>query len=156
MFARNRVKKLEKAVYLKRNQPKSLVLYEKRLVFKILSSHRSFRVIFLVMLSVLMFAAPGALQAVRAQSIISTISSGIGTTPYRFAIDPSNGNVYVSNVGGSSLSVISDSSNTVTRTANLSQSPNGVAFDSSNGNVYVTLPSANSVAVISGSSGSLV
>jgi len=67
--------------------------------------------------------------------------------------DPVNGDVYVGNYGGNSVSVIDGSTNTVVDTIDLgNHKPYALAFDPINGDIYVSTPPYNDggVAVIDG------
>ena len=67
--------------------------------------------------------------------------------------DPADGDIYVSNAGNGTVSVISSSTNMVVavlRVGNLSSSPLPPVFDSSNGKLYAAISSGDTVAVISG------
>ena len=117
---------------------------------------RRFRkAIFISLIVLFLLVSPSVLQIARAQSV-ATIIGGLGSEPYRLAVDSSTGNIYVSNNGGSSLSVISGASNKVQTSVSGASYPNGVAFDSSNGDIYATQPTENSVAVISGTSNNVI
>lgn len=73
--------------------------------------------------------------------------------PQAGVLDPANGDIYVSNAGNGTVSVISGTSNAVVavlRVGNLSSSPLPPVFDSANGELYVALSSGDTVAVISG------
>jgi YVTN family beta-propeller protein len=87
-------------------------------------------------------------------SVIATVP--VGTRPTAIAYDPSNGNLYVANGVGGSVSVISGSTNTVVATVPVGTHPIAFAFDSTNGNLYVANENSNSVSVISGSSNTVV
>ena len=68
-------------------------------------------------------------------------------------LDPADGDIYVSNAGNGTVSVISSSTNMVVavlRVGNPSSSPLPPVFDSSNGELYVAISSGDTVAVISG------
>src|SRR5947209_4422248 len=86
--------------------------------------------------------------------LISTIP--VGTFPYGITYGTAygNGNVYVALLGGNSVSVISDMTNSVVATIQVGTRPYGVAFG--NGNVYVANYDSNSVSVISSATNSVV
>lgn len=94
-------------------------------------------------------------------SVVATIP-----TPYAaagLALDPSNGDVYAtgsvatSSTGasvGTTVMVISGSTNTIVANLSAGSEPYGVAYDSSNGRIYVTNAQSGSVTSISVSAGS--
>ncbi|MDE1828653.1 MAG: YncE family protein, partial [Candidatus Micrarchaeota archaeon] len=65
------------------------------------------------------------------------------------AYDSGKGAIYVTNYGASTVSVISDNTNTVTATIPVGTNPYGVAYDSGKGAIYVTNYGASTVSVIS-------
>src|SRR5439155_760787 len=65
-----------------------------------------------------------------------------------------NGNIYVSNDGSSSVSVISGTTNSVIATVPVGTSPLGVAYG--NGNIYVSNYDSSSVSVISSTTNSVI
>ena len=71
-----------------------------------------------------------------ANTVTTTI--GVGSNPWRVAVNPTNGNVYVTNFDSNSISVIDGSSNTVTASIAVGVSPYDVAVNPNNGKVYVT------------------
>ena len=79
-----------------------------------------------------------------------------GTRPTGVAYDSGKGEVFVANSGSNSVSVISDSSNTVVATVTVGTSPWGLAYDSGKGEVFVTNWGSDNVSVISDSSNTVV
>ena len=67
--------------------------------------------------------------------------------------DPANGDIYVSNAGGNTTSVISGATNSLLTNVVVGDSPGTPVVDSANGDVYV--PSGSGVSVISGSTNAL-
>ncbi|HEV2193470.1 MAG TPA: fibronectin type III domain-containing protein [Nitrosopumilaceae archaeon] len=81
-----------------------------------------------------------------ADSLVATIP--VGSKPYTNAYG--NGNIYVTNYFGNSVSRINGATNTVVATIPVGNNPIGVAFDSANGNTYVANFMGNTVSVING------
>jgi len=68
-------------------------------------------------------------------------------------LDPTNGDIYVSNAGNGTVSVISSSTNTVLavlRVGSLWSSPSPPVLDPDNGELFVSLETQNTVVIISG------
>jgi YVTN family beta-propeller protein len=91
---------------------------------------------------------------VAANSVIATVP--VGTKPRAIAFDPGNGNLYVANLTGNSVSVINGSTNTVIATVPVGSEPLAIAFDPSNGDLYVANRTSNTVSVISGSTNTVI
>ena len=53
----------------------------------------------------------------------------VGTSPSGIAYDPAKGEIYVANSGYNTVSVISDSSNSVIKTVTVGNGPTGVVYD---------------------------
>jgi YVTN family beta-propeller protein len=92
-------------------------------------------------LILIMIFALSTLSMVHAAGVIATIPVGNpGTSsPYDYypAYDPSRGEVYVTNEGVATVSVISDSSNSVLATVPMRFSPTTIAYDSGKGEMFV-------------------
>src|SRR5437899_2799689 len=86
--------------------------------------------------------------------LISTIP--VGTFPYGITYGTAygNGNVYVALLGGNSVSVISDMTNSVVATIPVGMNPNGIVYG--NGNIYVTNYGGGTVSVISSVTNSVI
>ena len=97
-----------------------------------------------------------AAHAVSADSPLASVSVGGG--PYGIAFDSTNGDIYVTDLGTSTVSVISGSTNAVVATVPLgtSTSSRGIAFDSASGDLYVTNYNPSTVSVISGSTNAVL
>jgi len=70
--------------------------------------------------------------------------------PYGIAYDPSNGYLYVTDLGSDSVSVINGATNTVIAKILVGSEPVGVAYDPSNRYIYVTNELSDTVSVING------
>jgi YVTN family beta-propeller protein len=70
------------------------------------------------------------------------------------AFDPANGDIYVSNNGGNTTSVISGVTNSLIANVVVGDNPGTPVVDSANGDVYV--PTAGGVSVISGTTNALI
>src|SRR3989475_545425 len=86
--------------------------------------------------------------------VISTIL--VGTNPYGITYGTAygNGNVYVVLLSSNTVSVISDTTNSIIATVPVGVSPLGVAYG--NGNIYVSNYDSSSVSVISGTTNSVI
>ena len=76
--------------------------------------------------------------------------------PHDAAYDSAKGEVFVANQGSGTVSVISDSTNTIVATVPVGTDPNGVAYDSGMGEVFVANYGSNSVSVISDNTDAVV
>ena len=85
-----------------------------------------------------------------------TATIPVGNDPLADACDSGNGDVYVANLAGGSVSVINGVTNTVVATIPVGTDPGGLAYDSTNGNVYVANSGTDNVSVISGATNSVV
>ena len=79
------------------------------------------------------------------RSVISTIA--VGTNPAAVAVSPTGSTVYVTNGGGSSVSVIDAATDSVTQTIPLGAAPGGVVVSPDGSTVYVVELNGN-IAVI--------
>jgi YVTN family beta-propeller protein len=68
--------------------------------------------------------------------------------------DPANGDIYVCNGGGDSMSIMSGATNSLVTNIKFSSSPGNPVFDPANGDIYV--PVGGAVSVISGATNALV
>ena len=75
-----------------------------------------------------------------------------GTSPWGAVYDSSKNEVFVSNWGSNTVSVISDSNNAVTATVPVEKNPWGLAYDPAKGEIFVANSGGNTVSVISDSS----
>ncbi len=92
-------------------------------------------------------------SAVNAQSVVATVT--VGANPAGVAYDSGKGEIFVANEGGSTVSVITDTTNAVVATITVSY-PIGVVYDSGKGEVFVTSAGSNMVSVISDSTNTVV
>ena len=88
-----------------------------------------------------------AANTVRALGVSGTIT--VGTGPNGVAYDSGKGEVFVTNSGAGTVSVISDRTNNVIATVPLGENPGGIAYDSGKGKIFVTNAEGNTVSVIS-------
>jgi YVTN family beta-propeller protein len=82
----------------------------------------------------------------------STSSISVGASPTGIAYDTAKGWIYVVSSGTDSVSVISDSTNSIIKTIPVGSIPTGIVYDSGKSAIYVTNHGSNSVSVISDSS----
>jgi YVTN family beta-propeller protein len=80
----------------------------------------------------------------------------VGGAPGGLAYDSSRGEVFVANIDSDTVSVISDSSDTVVATIAVGSYPFGVAYDSDRGEVFVTNLNSGTVSVISDATDTVV
>lgn len=85
---------------------------------------------------------------------VTSIVPTLGLYTRGILYDPSNGDTYVSNYGGSTVTVLSGS--TVLGQINVGLSPAGMAYDSADGDIYVANLGAQDLSVISGESNQVV
>jgi YVTN family beta-propeller protein len=117
---------------------------------KIINKNSARRAILLsLFIGILLFSALSSIKV--AHAAYPTIS--VGSDPYGIAY-ASNGDIYVTNSGDNTVSVIDTSSNMVVKTIGVGSSPYGVAF--ANGDIYVANFGDNSVSVIDTSSNMVV
>src|SRR5437773_2529955 len=91
----------------------------------------------------------------QADSLIATIP--VGAYPQGIAYDSANGDLYVTNAGDNTVSVISGQTNTVVGSPiTVGNDPFGIALDFANGNLYVTNADSNTVSAISGQTNKVV
>jgi YVTN family beta-propeller protein len=85
-----------------------------------------------------------------ADSVIKTIS-GVGVYPFYIAFNPTNKDMYVTNYGSNTVSVVDSSTNTVigTISVGIGNNPYGIAFNPTNNDMYVVSRNSNTVSVIS-------
>ncbi|MGB9169004.1 MAG: YncE family protein [Nitrososphaeraceae archaeon] len=72
----------------------------------------------------------------------------VGANPVYVAYDPINKDMYVTNQGGTTVSVIDTTTNTVIKTITVGNTPIGIAFDTLNHNMYVANRNSGTVSVI--------
>jgi YVTN family beta-propeller protein len=93
----------------------------------------------------------------KADSVIATVP--VGSHPVTSAFNPNNGNMYVTNQGSNSISVIDGRTNTVIGSPiPVGTSPSGIAFNPNNGNIYVTNTNigSNTVSIIDGKTNTVI
>ena len=73
----------------------------------------------------------------------------VGANPEGIACDSGLNEIFVANYGSNTVSVISDSNNTVVATVPVGTEPTGVAYDSGKGEIFVTNDGSGTVSVIS-------
>ena len=81
-----------------------------------------------------------------ANTVTATIT--VGSQPVGVAFNPDDGDLYVANRGGGTVSVIDGTANTVTATITVGTGPFGIAFNPDNGDLYVANQRSNTVSVI--------
>ena len=79
-------------------------------------------------------------------TVVATIN--VGPQPRDIAFNPNNGLLYVTNQGGSNVSVINPTTNIVVGTIPVGSNPVGIAFNPNNRLWYVVNLAGNTVSVI--------
>ena len=95
-----------------------------------------------------------AVNMVNALGVTATIP--VGKAPMGVAYDSAKGEIFVTNGQDNTISVISDSTNTVVATIPGGAYPYGVAYDSAKGEIFVVNLHGNSLSVISDSTNAVV
>ena len=86
--------------------------------------------------------------------MVATIPVGNG--PFGAAYDSGKGEIFVPNLNTNTVSVISDSTNTVIATIPVEADPEGVAYDSGKGEIFLVNQNPDTVSVISDSTNTVV
>ncbi len=94
------------------------------------------------------------LKSAWADSVIKTIDVGRGANSIAF--NPANNDIYVTNQGSNTVSIIDSSSNAVVGTVSVGASPRGIAFNPSNNDMYVVNFVSRTVSVIDSSANKVV
>ncbi|MDN5847507.1 MAG: hypothetical protein L0H53_14680, partial [Candidatus Nitrosocosmicus sp.] len=77
------------------------------------------------------------------EGVIDTI--GIGSNPFGVAYNSDNNDIYVTNSGSDTVSVIDGDTNKVTDTIGGGIIPTGIAYNSDNNDIYVTNSGSDTV-----------
>jgi YVTN family beta-propeller protein len=86
--------------------------------------------------------------------VVATVT--VGASPASFAFDSGKGEVFVANSGGNTVSVISDSNNSVVAAVTVGSNPYDLDYDSARGEIFVANTYSRSVSVISDSNNQVV
>jgi YVTN family beta-propeller protein len=94
-------------------------------------------------------------------NVISTTSEEVGGSgffsPTGIAYNSDNGNIYVTNRGSDTISVINGSTNSLIDEISLDAvAPSGIIYNAANNYIYVTNTGSNSVSVINGTTNAVV
>ena len=89
----------------------------------------------LLLLTFLVLASLPPVPSASAQTVVATVK--VGSNPRLLAYDSIKGEIFVSDQGSSSVSVISDSTDLVLATVTVGSNPAGVVYDSGKGEVFV-------------------
>ena len=84
------------------------------------------------------------------------LAQGGGNNPGELVYDSGMGEIFVANTGSNTVSVISDSNNTVVANVTVGSNPYGVAYDPSKGEIFVYNEGDGTVSVISDNSNTVV
>ncbi|MCI4323760.1 MAG: PKD domain-containing protein [Thermoplasmata archaeon] len=83
-------------------------------------------------------------------TVIDTIdTSGSGTYPYAIAYDSGTGQMFVTNWDSTTVTVISDATNSIVATVGVGSAPWGIAYDPGTGEMFSANEQSNNVSVIS-------
>ncbi len=94
-----------------------------------------------------LYSVPGSVSVISGTSIVKTIT--VGFVPGMMAFNPSNGQIYLSNLFSNNVTVIDGSTNTVIRSITVGYYPVGVAYNPDTGVLYVANAFSNNVALLS-------
>jgi len=108
----------------------------------------------LILLAALALISGISLPLAHGQLVLATVS--VGENPVGIAYDSAAGEVFVANYFQNTVSVISDSTNTVVASVNVGSEPGGVAYDSARGELFVTNSNSSTVSIISDSTNAVV
>ena len=100
---------------------------------------------------ILVLSAANIVHAVQVTAIIP-----VGTSPEGIAYDSVLNELFVANYGSNTVSVISDSNNTVVATVPVGTEPTGVAYDFGKSEIFVTNAGSGTVSVISDTKNAVV
>jgi YVTN family beta-propeller protein len=87
-----------------------------------------------------------AANSVSAIGVTATIT--VGMNPEGIAYDSGKGEIFVSSMHNNTVSVISDTNNTVIKTIQVGNAPRGLVYDSAKGEIFVTSSGDSKVYVI--------
>jgi len=99
-------------------------------------------------------AASGPRTALSEPIVVASIT--VGTNPGYNHYDAARGETYVSNVGSSNVSVISDTSLSVVATVAVGSSPKGLDYDPTSGTIWVANSGGTSISVVSDQSNAVI
>ncbi|MGA2681468.1 MAG: hypothetical protein ABSF44_06675 [Candidatus Bathyarchaeia archaeon] len=119
----------------------------KTLKNKIATSLASLALILCLVLAT--FFSVASVNSVNAVAVTATVT--VGATPLGVVYDSSKGEVFASNSGTGSLSVISDTTNAVVASVGVGSAPLGLAYDSGKGEIWVSNSQSSFETVVSDS-----
>ncbi len=109
----------------------------------------------IVLLIVIQFLSSGLfLHGLSAYSATQTVT--VGVHPSGVVYDSGKDEIFVTNSGENTVSVISDTTNTVVATVVVGANPFGLAYDSNRGEIFVANYGSGTVSVISDSNNTVV
>jgi YVTN family beta-propeller protein len=112
--------------------------------------------ILLCLIFVVAFALSVTTVAHAATQLAIPPTISVGSSPEYVAYDPGMGEIFVTDQGDNTVSVISDSNNSVVATIAVGEYPTGVVYDSGKGEIFVSNGGANTVSVISDSTNAVI
>ncbi len=99
---------------------------------------------------------PGGIPAATTGQWTNVEQLGVGTFPTQIAYDSAKAEIFVSNGGGSTVSVISDATHIVVANVTVGSGPYGIAYDAAKGEVFVACSGSSVVSVISDTTNAVV
>jgi YVTN family beta-propeller protein len=96
------------------------------------------------------------IKMAHAEAVVATISVEDGAGPNGLAYDSGKGEIFVADNNINRVSVISDSTNKVTKIIPVEKEPYGVAYDSGKGEIFVTNSGYDTVSVISDTTNTVI
>jgi YVTN family beta-propeller protein len=123
-----------------------------------MNKSRSSIVLIALMVSSLILFGAVHFSTAQGGTIITTPTAtiAVGTAPYGIAYDSGKSEIFVTNLGADSVSVISDSTNAVVANVTVGSYPDSVAYDAGTGEVFVANQYSDTVSVISDSTNTVV
>jgi YVTN family beta-propeller protein len=91
-----------------------------------------------------------------ASKIVSFLPFNKNIYYHDIVLNPENGNMYVTNHGSGTVSIIDGSTNKILKTISVGELPSRIAFNPENGNMYVTNQGSGTVSIINSSTNRVV
>ena len=112
------------------------------------------KLLVLLFVTIFVLSAFNLVNAASTLAVSATIT--VGQFPEGIAYDSGKGEIFVSNQGDGTVSVISDITNAVVATIPVGRYPREIAYDSGKGEIFVANSGDNTVSIISDSTNSVV
>ncbi len=108
----------------------------------------------LIFIMVFVVSATSMVQA--ATELAIPPMTNVGGSPMGIAYDSGKGEIFVANQNDGTVSILSDSNNTVVATVTVGEYPTGVAYDSGKGEIFVANQNDGTVSILSDSNNTVV